>query len=502
MLGLGLLATLAFHTRRQRPPNVAFFAREEGGSSSRRDVHREGALAWSLFERAPKVELHTHSDGSLQPESLCELAMRDNDADMLRQAYLNSPGGCRAAGVLDSKQIKAARDIYTREFGRSSRLARASDEVKRCADEIAPFVTSFRTRSLTEFLEPFSCVSSFILLRGGIEVLAKSFVAQQAAENVIYSEVQFAPQLVLSTCNPFLNCDLKPKAMMQEMWNVTARLLHGIASSQEVSDGSVVVRVLLDCFRALPVALCEQNVELAIMMKSGAEGGMSDQGQRYKFADFIVGINLAGDEINFPNSARPGGGESFTQLFERLAPRLREAGLGFAPHAAEPDAAHSADDCDSAFGRMGAQRVGHGYHCSDERLRQIARDGGHIEVCPASSVATGAVAADWEAHPIRKMLQYGVSMSLSTDDRAIIGTTMAEQHMLARFKLGFSLLDIIKMSTEGVRASFVDAKKDMLCARIKSFWRGELESGRLIDVASEPEVLAVAMRLESLPCAS
>lgn len=456
-----------------------------------------------VFQEAPKVELHTHLDGSLQPQTLCELAMCSNNASkMLTQTFLNQPPphGCRLSGAMNHLQIMQAKSHFVLEETGKMKANNVTDRIQACSELIAPFVTSFRSRSLTEFLQPFSCVSAFISLPDGIELMSRNFVAQQAAENVIYSEAQFAPQLLLTTCNPFVDCKLDSQVMLQELKNVTRRTIYGIASSRDVEAEKVVVRVLVDCFRGLPVSFCEQILELVIEMKKSNDVAKTKQGKEFRYADFIVGVNLAGDEIKFPNFAKPGETESFAELFGRMAPRLRLAGLGFSPHSGEPDVPQAVQDCDLAFGEMGAQRIGHGYYCSEARLSLVAKEKQHIEVCPASSVATGAV-ADWNTHPIRKMLQLGVSISLNTDDRAIIGTTMTEQHVLARFELDFSLRDLIRVAIDGIGASFGSAKEDM-CKRIRTWWQENIISDRIRAIANASEIHVATAYLDSLNCSS
>jgi len=260
------------------------------------------------------------------------------------------------------------------------------------------------------------------------------------------------------------------RELHDEVQSVVERAIEGLVRG--TAGTALVIRVLLDCMRNLNVLFCEQVIDLAIQMKASKKRGTGPDGTSFLYSDFIVGMNLAGDEINFPNSARPGGGESFQELFKRKSMALREAQLGFAPHAGEPKFPETVADCDSAFELMGARRVGHGYHCSETRWELVAGKGLHIEACPASSMSTGAVSGPWEQHPIRRMIKLGVRISLNTDDRAVIGTSMTEQLELARLHLGFSLTQIVQAAMHGLEASFVeDLARPRLCSKIKTWWQ-------------------------------
>ena len=63
---------------------------------------------------------------------------------------------------------------------------------------------------------------------------------------------------------------------------------------------------------------------------------------------------------------------------------------------------------------LGATRIGHGIHIvGDARDMRRARELGlHFEVCPSSNVHTGA-AASLAAHPLRRMLDAGLSVSIA-----------------------------------------------------------------------------------------
>lgn len=413
------------------------------------------AVLEALLHAAPKVELHTHLDGALQPETLCDLAVKNNATKLLNTSFLGNtfPVGCRSSHPLATVLPNGAEIISSHG----------------CPQQLEPYVTSQHTNSLTEFLAPFTCISQYLQLPGAIEEMGRTFVLQQNAENTFYTEAQFAPQLLLKSCSPFVDCDASSPSVAAEIRHVTERTIDGLVSA---SSDKGDVFLLLDCFRNVNVSFCEQLMHVAIEMKRSDRRGTTPSGNTFRYAAPIVGINLAGDEINFPNSARPGGKESFEELFSRMEGPLREAGLGVAPHSGEPNFAASAADCDSAFGAMGASRVGHGYYCSEQRLRKLANQTGFlIEVCPASSVATGAVAG-WAEHPAKKMRSLGVPMSLSTDDRAVIGTTMTAQLVLARQKLGFTLTDLVRAGTDGIAAGFAPAAfRKRACRSTRAWWR-------------------------------
>jgi adenosine deaminase len=155
----------------------------------------------------------------------------------------------------------------------------------------------------------------------------------------------------------------------------------------------------------------------------------------------VIGFDLAGAEAGHPPSAHAA---AFAAA--------REAGLGLTCHAGEADV--GARVLEAAA--LGATRIGHGIHIVDDaRNLDRARELGlHFEVCPSSNVHTGA-AASLAAHPLRRMLDAGLSVSLSTDNRLMSGVSLSGELQAMHELLGLSLAQILQMQQRAAAASFV-----------------------------------------------
>ena len=60
-----------------------------------------------------------------------------------------------------------------------------------------------------------------------------------------------------------------------------------------------------------------------------------------------------------------------------------------------------------------------------------------MEVCITSNVKTGAVAS-LDVHPVRRLFDAGVPITLNTDDPGVFETDLAREFGLAREVFGFS----------------------------------------------------------------
>jgi adenosine deaminase len=161
----------------------------------------------------------------------------------------------------------------------------------------------------------------------------------------------------------------------------------------------------------------------------------------------VVAFDLAGAEIGYSPTVHAG---AF-----RLA---RNAGLGLTCHAGE---ASDGDDV-MAAASLGVSRIGHGIHVvrgADDARRAVwlqrARDQGlHFEVCPSSNVHTGAVES-LEAHPIRGMIEAGLSVSCNTDNRLMSGVTLSGEVEALHAQTRLTMAQLAELNRAAASASFL-----------------------------------------------
>jgi adenosine deaminase/aminodeoxyfutalosine deaminase len=156
--------------------------------------------------------------------------------------------------------------------------------------------------------------------------------------------------------------------------------------------------------------------------------------------DRVVAFGLGGDEARGPAS-----------LFADVLAFVRSHGLALAPHAGETTDAGSVWDAV----RHGARRIGHGIRAAqDEDLMRELRDRDvALEVCVTSNVATGAVPSI-EQHPLRRLWDAGVPVTLNTDDPAMFRTTIQREFEIAANQFGFSQDELERLAANGFRYAF------------------------------------------------
>ncbi|MFB3826854.1 MAG: adenosine deaminase [Bryobacteraceae bacterium] len=254
------------------------------------------------------------------------------------------------------------------------------------------------------FLEAFGQVVKRIREPRDYALVTRRLLERLAAENVRYAEIILSAGVVLWKEQEF--------APVFE------------AVTEAAGDSPVQVRWIVDAVRHFGVEHCMRVAELA------AE--RVDRG--------VVAYGIGGNEERGPAGW-------FGEVF-RFA---REKGLHLTAHAGEacgPESVWAALE-------IGAERIGHGIRAiEDPVLVKHLRD--HripLEISLTSNVITGVVRS-LDAHPVRRLYNAGVPVTLNTDDPGIFGTTLNREYELAAEWFGFGESDLRAIAENGFRYAF------------------------------------------------
>ncbi len=161
------------------------------------------------------------------------------------------------------------------------------------------------------------------------------------------------------------------------------------------------------------------------------------------FGDFITGYGMAGGEM----AGRP---SDYSYSFDMA----REAGLPLTCHAGEWGGPSMVAE---TIHDLGVTRIGHGIGAIDDRslLDEIIEKDIVLEVCPGSNVVLKAV-ADWASHPITKLRDAGVKVTVSTDDPPFFHTTMTAEYEMLNRTFGWEADDFRALNETALAAAFCD----------------------------------------------
>ena len=149
--------------------------------------------------------------------------------------------------------------------------------------------------------------------------------------------------------------------------------------------------------------------------------------------DGVVSFGIGGDEQRGP-----------AHEFQKAYQYAKAAGLRLTAHAGETDGPESVRHALD----IGAERIGHGIRAIEDPdlCRRLRDERIPLEVCITSNVRTGAVPS-LEAHPIKRLVDAGVIVTLNTDDPGMFGSDLATEFRLAKQVFGLNdseLADIRK----------------------------------------------------------
>jgi len=162
--------------------------------------------------------------------------------------------------------------------------------------------------------------------------------------------------------------------------------------------------------------------------------------------DALVGLDLAGDEVNFP-----------APLFSEHFQRAREVGLQITAHAGESDGPHSIWH---AIRDLGATRIGHGVTALKDPVLMdyLVEHRIGVESNITSNVQTSTV-PDYASHPLKTMLEYGILASINTDDPGISGIDLAHEYEIAAPRAGLSTEHIHQARHNAQEIAFLSEKE-------------------------------------------
>lgn len=166
--------------------------------------------------------------------------------------------------------------------------------------------------------------------------------------------------------------------------------------------------------------------------------------------DEFVGLDLAGDEANFP-------GELFVEHFKKA----RESGWHITVHAGE---AAGAESIWQALNGLGAERIGHAVRAVDDPalLDYLLEHQIGLECNLTSNVQTTTV-PDYPSHPMRRFMELGLVATLNTDDPGISAIDLHYEYNVAAPKAGLSDEMIRKAQQNALQTAFLSQpEKDKL----------------------------------------
>ncbi len=265
-------------------------------------------------------------------------------------------------------------------------------------------------KSLDDYLKAFEVTLSVMQDTESLRRVAYELVEDVSKENVWYIEVRYSPILHVRKGS--------------KLTHVVEAVLEGLKQGEK--DFGVKTGVILCGMRDISPDVSIELAELCLA---------------YKFRG-VVAFDLAGIEENYPAKKHR---EAFYLILNNNINCTAHAGESYGP-----------ESISQALHYCGAHRIGHGTHLKEDGdlLNYINDHRVPLEICLSSNVHTKVV-PDYEHHPLRFYYDYGLRVTLNTDNRLMSDTTVTKELYLAAKHLNFTLDELKDIIIFGFKSTFL-----------------------------------------------
>lgn len=180
-------------------------------------------------------------------------------------------------------------------------------------------------------------------------------------------------------------------------------------------------------------------------------------GNAGSFKARIIGVGLDSSERGNP-----------PEKFEQVFAEARDQGYLCVAHAGEegpPEYIYSALD------RLQVNRIDHGNSCMQDidLVQRLVAEKMPLTVCPLSNTRL-CVVDKMENHPLKKMIEAGLKVTVNSDDPAYFGGYMNENYQAVTDALGLDKGQIATLASNAIEASFADQnRKKTLHAQLQDY---------------------------------
>ncbi len=275
-------------------------------------------------------------------------------------------------------------------------------------------VPGLKCKSLVEYLRPFDITLSVMQEAEALYRTAFELAEDAAKENVWYLEVRYSP--VLHT---------KKGMRLTEIVDAVLAGLKDAEKKYHIKTGVIIC------------GMRNINPETSLILAELATA-YKNQG--------VVAFDLAGAEENYPAKHHR---EAFYLILNNNINCTAHAGEAYGP-----------ESIHQAIHYCGAHRIGHGTRLKEDGdlLNYVNDHRIPLEICLTSNIQTKA-ATSYEAHPLKFYYDYGLRVTINTDNRLISDTTVTKELHLAAKYADWNMNDLKNVIVAGFKSAFMPMRE-------------------------------------------
>ena len=257
-----------------------------------------------------------------------------------------------------------------------------------------------------------------------LRLVTRDLFDQLQKDNVIYSEIRFAPLL-------HTNNGLRAKDVVEIVEN---------AAAEAIDATGIEARIILCTLRHFNES---QSLETVKLVKRF-------QGSK------VAGFDIAADEAGYPIDEHI---HAFRFAFEQGIPCTAHAGEARGPESVWETMKH-----------LRPSRLGHGVRSIEdmELVGHLRKEGIHLEVCPACNIQTNTY-REYADHPINRLYELGLSVGVNTDARTITNISLTEEYQRLYNTFGWTKDHFLSCNKSALNSAFLpENTRKKLLSRLES----------------------------------
>jgi adenosine deaminase len=278
-------------------------------------------------------------------------------------------------------------------------------------DSIEALRQAYQFRNLQDFLDIYYQGMAVLITEQDFYDLAYAYLQRARADNVRHVEMFFDPQGHTARGVAF------------------ATVLNGLSRAIADARRNLGVQAsLIMCFlRHLDEADAERTLDIALAFRAQ-----------------IAGVGLDSSEAGHPPSK-----------FKNVFARARDAGFFVTAHAGEEGPPRYVWE---ALDILGVDRIDHGNRALEDEvlIGRLARQRTALTVCPLSNLRLRVV-DDLAHHPLRRMMEKDLVVTVNSDDPAYFGGYVNDNYRAVSDALQLSRNEIVAIVRNGIHASLMTA---------------------------------------------
>lgn len=274
-------------------------------------------------------------------------------------------------------------------------------------------------RDVAQYLERFALPCSLLQDSESLSYVTEDLIDVLAEQNYCYAEIRFAPQKHTEN-------GLTQKDAVEAVLEGRRR---GLAKHPGLKTGIIL------CAMSIGPETVNMEENFETVRVAGEYIGKG-----------VVGCDLAGAEGIVPLTN-----------FSPVTDLCHQLGIPLTMHAGENAGAQPVREVID----LGTWRIGHGHRIwEDPELCEAAKKLGiTFEICPTSNIQC-RTEPSYEEHPAKKMLDYGLRVTINNDNMALAATSLDDEYDHCLNEMGFSYQDLVRMNIYAAEAAFLLPEED------------------------------------------